>query len=470
MAKPNLVFIITDNQSPWTLGCYGNEEILTPNVDRLAAGGMRFDNTFCVNPVCSPNRATCLTGLMPSQHGVHRWLGVEKPDAQMGPDAYCVIREFTNLPEILAAAGYRCGQSGKWHLGDSLHPQLGFTYWYAMTQGHTASFYWMKVAWEGEVIEEPKHFVEATAAHAVDFLGTVGDEPFFLHVGFNGPYCVDGELLSGHKNRHTPYYADKELACFPRTEPHEWQKTFRDAFNNPVARRSYACAISGVDDGVGAILDKLDEMGVADDTIVVFTADHGACAGHHRLWGMGEHARPFNVAQTTMRVPMIVRHPNGIPAGRALGPMTSHADFFPSILDYLGFADRCPSDVPLSGRSYGPALQGKACDLGEEIVFGEYETTRLVTTPAWKLIRRHGFGPDQLFNLVDDPDEAVNLLGRTDIAEVEQDLSQKLEAFFARCCDPQYDTWAGGRSKGGDLITGWEDSWSLPGGPHGSDD
>jgi arylsulfatase A-like enzyme len=460
MRKSNLIFIITDNQSPWTLGCYGNGEILTPNVDRLAAGGMRFDNNFCVNPVCSPNRATCLTGLMPSQHGVHRWLGVEKPDAQMGPDAYCTIEEFANLPRILADEGYRCGQSGKWHLGDSLHPQLGFEYWYAMTQGHTASFNNMKVAWQGEVVEEAGNFVEATGEHAVDFLDQqTADEPFFLHVGFNGPYCVDGDLLNGHKNRHTEYYADKELACFPRTDPSDWQVTFNKAFNNPVARASYACAISGVDDAVGAILDKLDEMGLADDTIVVFTADHGACAGHHNFWGMGEHARPFNVAQTTMRVPMIVRHPARIPAGQSFAPMTSHADFLPSILDHLGLSQRLPEEMPLSGRDYAPALAGEACDLGEEIVFSEYETTRLVTTPKWKLVRRNGFGPDQLFNLADDPEETTNLIGQPDVANIEKELSQSLNDFFTRHCDAQYDVLAGGRSKGGDLITSQENPW-----------
>ncbi len=460
MKQPNLIFIITDNQSPWTLGCYGNTEILTPNIGGLAAGGVRFDNAFCVNPVCSPNRATCLTGLMPSQHGVHRWLGVEEPSAQMGPDAYCTIEEFANLPSILSAAGYRCGHSGKWHLGDSLHKQLGFEYWYAMTQGHTANFYNMEVAWQGEVIKEPKHFVDATADHAVEFLSMQSaDQPFFLHVGFNGPYCVDGELLSGHRNRHSAYYADKELACFPRTEPSPTQKTFNKAFNNPVASGSYASAISGVDDAVGAILDKLDAMGLAEDTIVVFTADHGACAGHHHYWGMGEHARPFNVAQTTMRVPMIVRHPAGMPGGRGVTPMTSHADFFPSILHYLGMGDQLPTDTPLPGRDYAPLLAGDPCDLGEEIIFSEYETTRLVTTPEWKLVRRNGFGEDQLFNLADDPEETTNLLGTPEVAAIEAELSAKLDAFFARYCDPQYDVLAGGRSKGGELITGWGDLW-----------
>ena len=83
--RPNVVFIIVDNQSPWTCGCYGNTEILTPGIDRLAREGVRFTNAFCTNPVCSPNRATLMTGLMPSQHGVHNWLGTEQPSAQIGP-------------------------------------------------------------------------------------------------------------------------------------------------------------------------------------------------------------------------------------------------------------------------------------------------------------------------------------------------------------------------------------------------
>ena len=115
--------------------------------------------------------------------------------------------------------------------------------------------------------------------------------------------------------------------------------------------------------------------------------------------------------------------------------------------------------MPLSGRSYASALAGESCDLGEEIVFAEYETTRLVSTPTWKLIRRHGFGADQLFNVADDPEETTNLLGHPEAAEAEKELAAKLDAFFARYCDPQYDTWAGGRSKGGDLITSRDDPW-----------
>src|SRR3954463_11150890 len=121
--RPNVLFILTDNHGAWTLGCYGNKEIQTPNIDRLAKEGMRFTRAFCNNSVCSPSRATFLTGLLPSQHGVHAYI----PEAaQIGPKAYCVIQEFRTLPKILADSGYTCGLSGKWHLGANLQPQIGF--------------------------------------------------------------------------------------------------------------------------------------------------------------------------------------------------------------------------------------------------------------------------------------------------------------------------------------------------------
>src|SRR4051812_13721078 len=131
----NDVLILTDNQGAWTLGCYGNPDIRTPNIDRLAREGMLFERCFSSNAVCSPTRATLLTGLIPSQHGVHSYLAAG--GAQVGPHAYSTIKEFRTLSEILAKAGYTCGLCGKWHLGDNLRPQEEFSYWVTMPHGHT---------------------------------------------------------------------------------------------------------------------------------------------------------------------------------------------------------------------------------------------------------------------------------------------------------------------------------------------
>ena len=449
---PNIVFVITDNQSPWTLGCYGNEEILTPNTDRLAQEGIRFTNAFCSNPVCSPNRATCLTGLIPSQHGVHNWLGTEQPDAQVGPNAYCTIKEFTTLPEILAAEGYTCGLSGKWHLGDSLNPQLGFSYWYAKPKGHTESFYNAETIWQGKVFTEPGYYLEAITDHAVDFLQQERAGPFFLYVGYNGPYGLDHDLRTGHRNRHAAYYADKKLHCFPREEVHPWLKQNRDCINNEVAIRSYAAAVSGVDDGVGRLMETLAGLKLEHNTLVVFTADHGLCAGHHGFWGMADHGCPLTMFEENLRVPLILRHPARIPAGRVCETMTCNYDFFPSLLDYLKPKTQLPECPELPGRSFAPALLGDQLDWQEEIVFHEYENTRCVRTVRWKYIRRFPAGPDGLYDLQNDPGERENLIDQPPHGAVQQDLSARLAAFFERYAEPKYDLWRGGISKAGRTI------------------
>ena len=448
---PNIVFIITDNQSPWTLGCYGNKEIRTPNIDRLAQEGIRFTNAFCSNAVCSPNRATCLTGLMPSQHGVHNWLGGEQPDAQVGPHAYCTIREFAALPQILADEGYACGLSGKWHLGDSLHPQLGFGYWFAKPRGHTSTFYNDQAIWQGQIYEEPRYYIDAITEHAVAFLEQARKKPFFLYVGYNGPYGLDQDMRTGHRNRHTAYYADKELRCFPREDAHPWLKQNRDCIKNEVAIRSYAAAVSGVDDGVGRIMEALAHLNVQPNTLVIFTADHGLCAGHHGMWGMGDHSRPRHMFQENLRVPLIFRHPKRIPHGQVFETMTCNYDFLPSVFSYLDLAHRIPSVPELAGRSYAPALVGEEVEWGEEITFHEYEDTRAVQTRDWKLVRRHPDGPDELYDMLNDPEERENLIERPGCGPAQRSLDARMQSFFERYADPQYDLWHNGVSKAGRL-------------------
>jgi arylsulfatase A-like enzyme len=129
--KTNVLFILSDDQGPWAAGCYGNSEIRTPNIDRLAETGVRFSNFFVASPVCSASRATLLTGRIPSQHGVHDWIR----DGNVGPDATRYLEGEVGYTDIMARHGWTCGLSGKWHLGDSQIPQHGFTDWYAHQMG-----------------------------------------------------------------------------------------------------------------------------------------------------------------------------------------------------------------------------------------------------------------------------------------------------------------------------------------------
>ena len=444
--RPNVLMVMTDNQGAWTLGCYGNEEIRTPHIDRLSAGGMRFSNAYCVNSVCSPSRATWMTGLIPSQHGVHCYLGGEKPDAQMGAAAYCTIEEFETLPAALHRKGYACGLSGKWHLGDSLNSQLGFDYWFTKPRGHTSEFYDSEMIWEGDVYTESSFVTDAITSHAVDFLENHRSDPFFLLVAYNGPYGLGQSMTERHVNRHTDFYADRALTCFPREEVHPWLYKNRQIINNETSIRGYAAAVSGVDDGVGTVLDTLDKLGLADDTLVIFTSDQGLCGGHHGMWGMGDHSRPLHTFEEAIHIPLLFRYPGAIPEGSVFDGRTCNYDFLASVNDYLGL------DLELRkspGRSYAEGLMGRETTW-DGTIFHEFENTRMIRTPRWKYTRRHPEGPDELYDMKRDPQERENRV-EVEAGEIEG-LRSRMDAFFDRYADPEYDLWRGGRSKAGRLT------------------
>ena len=406
--KTNLVFILTDNQGAWTLGCYGNPDIRTPHIDRLAAEGIRFTRALSSNPVCSPTRATFLTGLIPSQHGVHSYLGGERPDAQMGPEAYCTIREFASLPKILSEAGYVCGLSGKWHLGANLTPQEGFSSWITMPHGHTTEFYDVPVHRKrpgAEGAQVPDRPVDRTrrAVHRTE------QGPAVLPVpGVQRPVLRwAGLLLNPARNRHAEYYADKELLSFPRDAMHPWQFNNKEFLNNPLAIRRVAAEVSGVDDGVGEILATLRRLQLDERTLVVFAADQGWMGGQNGLWGMGDHTRPVGAHELMMQIPLIFRHSGKIPSGQTSDLLVSNYDFLPTVLSYLGLKDKTPSQSP--GRDFSSVLLGKPIPW-DNVTFYEMENTRAIRTDGWKYVARqpgralrvvrHASRPARAFQLV----------------------------------------------------------------------
>src|SRR5438552_6641091 len=273
---PNLVFILTDNQGAWTLGCYGNPDIRTPNIDRLATEGVRFTRALSSNPVCSPTRATFLTGLIPSQRGVHSFLD---PKFMMGPESYNTLREFTSLGEVLQESGYVCGLSGKWHLGANLTPSEGFSSWITKPDGHTTEFYNQDVIENGQVRKEPGYTTELWTRKGIEFIEQNKDRPFFLFLAYNGPYALGGLMLNRSKNRHAEYYRDKHFASFPVDAMHPWQFANKPFHNKQVAMERTACEVSGVDDGVGEVMTTLQRLGLDDDTLGVYAADQGWMGG-----------------------------------------------------------------------------------------------------------------------------------------------------------------------------------------------
>jgi len=450
--KQNIILIMTDNHGAWTLGCYGNSDIKTPNIDRLADEGIRFTNAFSSNAVCSPTRATYLTGLIPSEHGVHCYLNSN--EAQMGTDAYSTIEEFQTLPEILVEQGYTCGLVGKWHLGKNMCPQKGFSYWITMPHGGTRTFYNAEVIENNKVRVEPKYLTDLWTRHGIRFIERNKKRPFFLFLSYNGPYGLGSSLNKPARNRHVAYYSDKELLSFPRETMHPWLYNNKQFLNNLHAMRRYACEVSAIDDGVGEIIHTLKKLGLDEDTLVVFTADQGWAGGQNGIWGMGDHTRPLHAFDSTMRIPLIFWHPGAIPSDHESSLMVSNYDLLPTVLSYLGLSNEMPNNPKLPGHDYSVVLKGK-CLEWNNIIFYEFENVRAVRTIEWKYVERYPDGPHELYNLNNDSNERFNLYGQPRQAAIQKKLRTRLHQFFNLFADPKYDLWHGGQSKTHLLSTNW---------------
>ena len=444
--RPNVIVILTDNQGAWTLGCYGNPDIRTPNIDRLAREGVLFTRAYACNPVCSPNRATLLTGLMPSQHGVHCYLVGGR--LQVGPKARNTLEEYRSLGEILSEAGYRCGLVGKWHLGDNLNPHEGFDgYWVTMPHGHTATFYGAEVIEGGKIRRERGYLTDFWTRHALHFIrqAAAARTPFFLLLAYNGPYGLGSILTRPAQNRHAGYYAARDLPSFPRRKPHPWLFNNRQYINNLAAMRRVAAETSAIDDGVGKIVQALRELEIYDETLLVYLADQGWVGGQGGFWGMGDHTRPFTLRGEMLRIPLIWHWPARLASGKACARLVSIYDVPVTLLDVLGL--RFPQNPPRPGRSFAPVLFGGDLNDWEECVFMEFQHVRGLRTPRWHYVYRAPGGPHELYDLEHDPEELTNLWGRAEFFSVRWELHERLVGFFRRYSDPRWDLWSGGGSQ-----------------------
>ncbi len=429
-APTNVIFILTDDQGPWAAGCYGNPEIRTPNIDRLAASGMRFDNFFCTSPVCSPARASILTGRIPSQHGVHDWIR----HGNMSPDAHLHLEGQTCYTDVLAANGYTCSLSGKWHLGDSATPQHGFTDWLTIPYGGS-KYNDADVIRDGKVEIAPGYLSDAITDGALQWLDARKDGPFYLSVHYNAPHSP----WDGHPQDIVDSYDDCPFKTCPQEAMHPGaQEWMRGHLGNRESLKGYFAAVTAMDLGVGRILDRVRELGLRDDTLIVFTSDNGYNCGHHGFWGKGNGTLPLNMYDNSVKVPFIVSHPGRIPQGAATDAMMSQYDIMPTLLEHGGAP--AIDDDTLPGTSFLPVWLGQRDEVRDEVVvYDEYGPVRMIRTREWKYVHRYVYGPHELYDLVTDPGERKNLIDEEAHRPLVQEMRGRLARWFERYVDPLRD-------------------------------
>lgn len=467
-ARPNILFILTDDQGPWALGCAGNKEIHTPNLDRLAESGTRFDSFFCASPVCSPARATIVTGRIPSAHGVLDWLRTGSTIAKYEPDGQGRLIEYLQgMPgytDYLADAGYLCALSGKWHLGDSHHPQKGFSFWEVHAKGG-GPYCNAPMVHDGEAYEEPRYVTDAITDNALRFLDEewTGEQPFYLSVHYTAPHSP------WNRENHPAelwddYFENCPFDFVPNmVAPPGWVYAVQRQIKTPEKRREllsgYYAAVTAMDSNVGRLLDWLEAHSLREDTLVVFMGDNGMCMGHHGVYGKGNATAPLNMFEESVKVPCIISHPGRVPAGKVCSELLSQYDFMPTLLDYVGIEN--PQAETLPGKSFVPLLLGESSGGREQVVvFDEYGPVRMVRTKDWKYVHRYPDGPNELYDLRTDPGEQTNLVSDPAYASTVREMRGRLEDWFRRWGDPVRD--------GAQFIITGAGQAGLIGGPEGA--
>ena len=469
MTLPNIILIMSDNQQAATLGCYGNQEVLSPNLDAFAAGGLRFDKAFCPNAFCSACRASTLTGMLPSQHGIHSWIDDRQQDDW--PHGWHALNGLATLPEQLQALGYQTGLFGKYHLGETKTAGAGWNRWVTMHDGHVRSFYANHIVDGGEEYTQPGHAVDFFTDKALDFIAE-SHGPTFTYIPYPSPYGHWPATNDGQRNRFSDYYDECPMESIPRrglsaaaVANYDMVKAdsgggldfsmLMRAPNHLPSLRNYYSQISLIDEAVGRIVEA------APDALIVFTADHGLSLGHHGFWGHGASTYPSNLHLAAHSIPLIVGHTGHIAPGHT-PILVSNMDLYATLLDYAGGS----ADNALPSRSFAGLLRGEElADWGEDEVFSEQEETRVLRTPQWaffKRFRKPGSPdiPDELFNLVTDPGEECNLAADPVHAHIVADLSARIDAFFAAHARTEADLWRGGTPIQNSMMKDfWRQAW-----------
>lgn len=429
----NILVFLTDDHAQWAAGCYGNSEVQTPTLDHLAETGVVFDNAYTPSPVCSPARACLLTGRLPSQHGVHDYLAEADEEVRATP----WLEGERLVSELLQENGYFTGLSGKWHLGGGERAARGFDFWYARAapvseaEGYHAP-------WPLTVPAEQRYDRHAITDRSIEFLRNRDSEkPFFLVVG----HLATHSPWSGAPERLVNRYRRAGFGDIPRDTTYPFGRLRSESLyptrNDPrEALAQYYAAVTDIDEQVGRVLDELDSLDVRDDTLVVYTSDHGLNMGHHGVWGKGNGTLPYNALEESVRVPLIVSHPGAMVGGQRRRENVSHLDTFQTVLDTAGVKPPGTRQTPYPGVSYRKALRGQSLPEASDLVFAEYGNLRMARSDRFKLVRRFPDGPHEMFDLASDPRETVNVIDSPDLRDRRDELDEALHSYFAAYEEP----------------------------------
>ncbi|MBE0657305.1 MAG: sulfatase-like hydrolase/transferase [Bryobacteraceae bacterium] len=431
--KPNIVLVLADDLAAWMTGCYGNQEIKTPNIDLLARSGVRFLNSFVTSPICSASRATLFTGRTPRQHGIHDFLTAnpiaDPPQGQKEVPAAFARELF--ISDLLAKAGYRCGYSGKWHLGNDAKPGHGFDYTYTFEGG--SSRYQNPVMFlNGARAEERGYLPDLITQKACDYVDQQKKgQPFFLTVAHFNPHTP----YDGHPQKYYDMYKDSNFDSFGIQPAASNALREKEMLGDTRANlRKCAASVTALDDQLGVLRKKLFQKGFIDDTVIVFTSDNGYLLGRHGLWSKGHASDPINMYEEVVKVPMIWSWAGKTPIESVRPEMVSFTDFLPTVCEMAGI--EVSEDRRLSGTSYLAMVSNSPLPKGEvweDLVFGHFRNTEMVRDNRFKLVfRNDGEGPNELYDLRADPREMTNHFENQQFITVRQRLAARLAEWRER--------------------------------------
>ena len=420
--KPNVVILYTDDQGTLDANCYGSKDLITPNIDRIAAAGVRFTQAYA-HTVCCPSRAALLTGRHPQRSGINSWT----QGNMKGPDGVNMALEEVTIAEALKTAGYRTALFGKWHVGshrDFGPVKQGFDEFFGIRNGFIDNYNHHFLHGKGyhdlyegteEVFKEGEYFPDLITDRALNYIEKNQDNRFLLFIGFNIPHYPEQAL-----EEHTRLYADMEMP-----------------------RRSYAAITTTTDYYIGKVLDKLDELQLTENTIVIFQSDNGHSAedggtikfddhasqlpkGHyyHAFGGGGNTGKWIghkgNFLEGGVRVPSIVSWPAKLPIGEVRHQAVTIMDWYPSILEWCGVEK---GKTQLDGHSLQPIIDSADEPTRHPVIYFQWQKKWAVREGDWKLL-----DGKSLRNL-SDPEPEVK-----DYAAEKPEVVKALQA--------RYDTWA----------------------------